>query len=84
MEDFLLRDYEDNYAPPEQPCLRVGVSGDVVFLTLVKVEETHTARTEETLHTIGVYRNELIRGLTAACLDDNDQRVRVQARQERT
>lgn len=66
IDRFYLSDYDDNTAPNEKPVLQVAVSGDVTFLTLQTVDETHDSETAKTVAQIGVDTISLYNGLLAA------------------
>jgi hypothetical protein len=44
IEHVYISDTDENYAPPEQPILEVGLVGDVAFLTIGTYEESPDER----------------------------------------
>ena len=59
----MLADSDDNYAPPEKPCLQVAQIGDDVFLDIGKYDETHDTSTFRPTGRISVRREALMRAL---------------------
>jgi hypothetical protein len=66
ISEFILNDYEDEYAPPEKPVLSVSVVDDVVFLAINKSTEGFDHGEYTTVAQIGVDTRSLILGLLAS------------------
>jgi hypothetical protein len=69
MYSVTLTDYDEQYAPPESPVLRVDVVGDEAFLSIGTLEETYLSEYFEQTAQIKVDVASLIDALVAGQSD---------------
>lgn len=65
IDQILLRDIEERYAPPSMPCLSLSLVGDVVFLTTVEMNATHKEQTQKTIASVAVTVDDLLNAIAA-------------------
>lgn len=71
IEHIYLSDNDEKYSPPEQPILEVGLSGDVVFLTIGEYDETTDTRTFKGGETTAVAAMDLVNAIKVLAMSQH-------------
>jgi hypothetical protein len=65
IDHLTIRAYSDKYSPPEKPMLQLSMVGDILFIGIIKYDETNTESKETEVANRGGCRSDLGRTLGA-------------------